>query len=468
MQGVVLAAGQGVRMKSELPKVLFSLCGQPMVRYAVVALRDAGVAEPVVVVGEHAAAIEAVLGPHVRYARQPVPQGTGDALRAALPLLPQQGDLLVTCADMPLLTGTTLTALAQWHQRSGAAITVLTAQLPNPQGYGRLVRDEGKVVAIVEEKDADPAQKQIHEVNTGVYCFRLQDVRPLLGQLTAENAQGEYYLTDLVAGIVAQGGKVETLAVEDLDEAIGVNDRWQLAQVQQRLQQRILRAWALQGVSLLDPGSTYIDATVQLAPEVTLLPGVVLEGETTVASGCVLGPNLRATDSHFEEGVRAQYAVLDQASVGRRAQLGPFCYLRPGSVIGADVKIGDFVEIKNSTIGSQSKVPHLTYVGDARLGERVNMGCGSITVNFDGVNKHETIIGNDVFVGCNVNLIAPVQVQEGAYLAAGSTITDDVPKQALAIARQRQVNKEGYAAVLQKKHSEQAVGGRESQRGNVP
>ncbi|MGG6312051.1 bifunctional UDP-N-acetylglucosamine diphosphorylase/glucosamine-1-phosphate N-acetyltransferase GlmU [Paenibacillus macerans] len=444
---IVLAAGQGKRMKSKLYKVLHPVCGKPMVGHVLNAVQDAGCERSIVVVGHGAEAVKSYLGSSAEYVLQEQQLGTGHAVKQAGPLLAgEEGTTVVICGDTPLVTAETLEALIDLHSRKGAAATVLTAKMDQPFGYGRVIRGEnGTVQRIVEQKDCSPEEATVPEINTGTYCFDNAKLFAALEKVTNHNAQQEYYLTDVIGILVQANEIVEGYAVPDVRESIGVNDRVALSEAEATMRERIVRRHMLNGVTVIDPTSTYIGAEVTIGADTVLHPGTVLSGKTTIGEDCVIGPNAQIEDSVIYDGAKVKQSVLSQAEVGRETTVGPFAYLRPGAKLGANVKVGDFVEIKNATLDDGAKVSHLSYVGDAKVGKNVNIGCGAITVNYDGYNKFITEIEDDAFVGSNVNLIAPVKVGKGAYVVAGSTITHSVPENDLAIARTRQENKSGYA-----------------------
>jgi bifunctional UDP-N-acetylglucosamine pyrophosphorylase/glucosamine-1-phosphate N-acetyltransferase len=453
IHAVVLAAGQGTRMKSKLYKVLHPVCGKPMVQHVVDTLDAMRVEDVVVVVGHGADAVRAALGDRVAYALQQEQLGTAHAVQQAVPFLQgKQGTTFILYGDVPLLSSETLTALLQYHEQQQAAATVLTAKLPDPTGYGRMIRNEaGEVMRIVEHKDASPEERAIREINTGIYCFDNQKLLNALSQVKNDNAQGEYYVTDCVGILREAGEKVVAYEAVDPEETMGVNDRVQLSEAEAYMRRRIAVRHMKNGVTIIDPASTYIDADVTIGQDTVILPGTHLRGRTSIGADCVIGPQANLTDVQVGDGVEISYSVLTDSQVADKATIGPFAYVRPGSEIGTHVKIGDFVELKNAKIGKGTKVPHLSYVGDAEIGEGVNIGCGTITVNYDGAVKHKTIVGDGSFIGCNTNLVAPVTVGRNAYVAAGSTINQNVPDDALAIARERQVNKLGYANKLPRK-----------------
>lgn len=447
LAAVILAAGKGTRMKSRLPKVLHPVGGQPMVNHVMAACRTAGAQPVVLVIGHGAEQVQATLGPEQVYVEQKEQLGTGHAVMQAETVLRDfEGDILVVCGDTPLLRGETLAALAQYHRQQEAVATVLTMTLANPTGYGRIIRDEqGQVAAIVEEKDATPEQKDIREVNSGTYCFQAQALFAALQQITPNNAQGEYYLTDVLAIFRQQGQKVAAWQLSDDTEVMGINDRVALAEANRLFRERINRQQMLAGVTILDPATTYIEAEVKIGADTVIYPNTHLTGKTTIGAGCQIGPDTKIMDSQIGDGVEIQFSVVLQAEIGNDCTIGPFAYLRPGTRLAAGVKVGDFVEIKNAVIGQGSKVPHLSYIGDAEIGSGVNIGAGTITCNYDGYKKSKTIIGDGAFIGSNSNLVAPVTIGAGSLVAAGSTIVKDVPADALGVARAPQKNREGWA-----------------------
>lgn len=453
IHAVVLAAGQGTRMKSKLYKVLHPVCGKPMVQHVVDTLASMNVEDTVVVIGHGADAVRATLGERVKYAVQQEQLGTAHAVQQAVPFLSgKQGTTFILYGDVPLLSRETLSSLLTYHEEQQAAATVLTATLTDPTGYGRMIRNEaGDVLRIVEHKDATSIERAIQEINTGIYCFDNQKLLDALSQVKNDNVQGEYYVTDCVGILRKAGEKVVANGAVDPDEAMGVNDRVQLSQAEAYMRQRINQQHMRNGVTIIDPMATYIEAEVTIGSDTVIQPGTYLRGQTMIGSDCVIGPQVDLSDVVVGDGVLISYSVLAEAKVEIKATVGPFAYVRPGSEIGANVKIGDFVELKNAKIGKGTKVPHLSYIGDAEIGEGVNIGCGTITVNYDGAVKHKTIIGDNSFIGCNTNLVAPVTVGKDAYVAAGSTINQNVPDEALAIARERQVNKPGYANRMPRK-----------------
>jgi bifunctional UDP-N-acetylglucosamine pyrophosphorylase/glucosamine-1-phosphate N-acetyltransferase len=453
---IVLAAGLGTRMKSKKHKVLHEVCGKPMILHILDELAKLELEQTIVVVGQARETVQQVVGDRAEFAVQEEQKGTGHAVQCAMPRLrPDADTVLVLYGDGPLIRAETLARMCETREAKRAAAVLLTANVPNPTGLGRiLLAPDGQVERIVEEKDATPEERAIRQINSGLYAFSADDLRAALARLSPDNAQGEYYLTDTVGILRADGRPVYPLLVEDIEEIASVNDRAQLAEVERLLRRRICRRWMLEGVTILDPDHTYIGVDVEIGRDSVIYPGCVLEGRTKIGEDCVIGPNTRLVDVVVGDGAKVEQSVVMDSEIGEGASIGPFAYIRPESKIGARVKIGDFVEVKKSTIGDDSKVSHLAYIGDAEIGRRVNVGCGAITVNYDGEQKHKTRVGDDSFIGCNVNLVAPLEVGQGAYVAAGSTITDAVPDDGFAIARARQVTKEQYVRAWKQRKSE--------------
>ncbi|MFJ3712402.1 bifunctional UDP-N-acetylglucosamine diphosphorylase/glucosamine-1-phosphate N-acetyltransferase GlmU [Streptomyces sp. NBC_01387] len=449
---VVLAAGAGTRMKSAVPKVLHEISGRSLVGHVVAAARELDPEHLVVVVGHEREKVQAHLGEidaDVRTAVQQTQQGTGHAVRTALEELGSVpgGTVLVVCGDTPLLTGATLSALSAAHTADGNAVTVLTAEVPDATGYGRIVRDHcGAVTAIVEHKDASDTQLVIREINSGVFAFDGQLLADALGKVRTDNSQGEEYLTDVLGILREAGHRVGASVAGDHREILGINNRVQLAEARALLNARLLERAMLDGVSVIDPSSVFIDATVTFEPDAIIHPGTQLLGTTHLAEGAEVGPNSRLKDTTVGRFARVDNTVADGAEVGEQATVGPFAYLRPGTRLGAKGKIGTYVETKNATIGEGTKVPHLSYVGDATIGEYTNIGAASVFVNYDGQHKHHTTIGSHCRTGSDNMFVAPVTVGDGVYTAAGSVITKDVPPGALAVARGQQRNIDGWVA----------------------
>lgn len=434
---VILAAGHGKRFRSHLPKVLHVAAGRPLLIHVLAALAPVPLEERIVVTSpgeEVPAAVKAAGFDDVRFAIQDPPSGTGDAVRIALnERAAGSADVLVLCGDTPGLRTETLTELLAIHQQRGAAATLLTTVVGSPQGEGRIVRGaDGDVDRIVEERDANDVERAIVEINAGAYVFQEETLRELLGRITADNAQGEFYLTDIIGLIRSNNGLVVAIAA-DADEIAGVNSRSELAQVSRFLRQAVCERWMDEGVTIVDPASTFIDATVELSRDVTLLPFTFLEGATKIAGGARVGPQARIVDSEVGPNATVSFAVLTSSSVGPEASVGPFASLRPGSRLERGAHVGSFVETKATTLGEGSKAGHLAYLGDAEIGKDVNIGAGTITCNWDGRQKNATVIEDDVYIGSDTMLVAPVRVGARGATGAGSVVREDVPEDALAV-----------------------------------
>ena len=443
---VILAAGEGKRMRSRTPKVLHQLCGRPLISYPL-RLAQTLADRVVMVVGPSADGVRALAGADVAIVEQRERLGTGHAVLQARPACPDSGALLVLAADMPLLLLETIEHLVEHHRASGAAATVLTAVVERPQGYGRVLRQGGRVKRIVEERDATDDQKKVTEINTSVYCFDARRLWPALAEIKPDNDQGELYLTDVIAVLTRAGAKVEAVTVADPVEAMGVNDRKQLAALATVQRRRILDRLMADGVTVLDPASTYVDDTVTIGPDSVLHPQCVVTGATTIGEACVIGAGSHVSDSTLADRVVLKpYSIIETAVIDADAVLGPFCHLRPGCHIGAGAEIGNYAELKKSKVGRKTKMHHVSYLGDATVGDNVNIGAGMITANYDGYRKHPTVIEDGAFVGTNSSLVAPLTVGAGAYVAAGSVITRDVPADALALERSEATTKDGWAS----------------------
>ncbi len=450
---VILAAGKGTRMKSAMPKVLHPLAGRPLIEHVLRTVDQLPVSSKVLVVGHGADEVRAALGHRsdLSFVVQSPQLGTGHALLQAEPVLKdRKGDVLLLYADVPLLEPGTLARLLEAHRGAKAAATILTAELDDPYGYGRIVRDaKGVIARIVEERDASSAQREIHEINSGIYAFALGPLFDHLHRLATDNAQGEYYLTDLVAMYRQQDKRVETLCLDSADELRGVNSRLDLSELAAVLRQRKNRSLMVGGVTLEDPATTYVDLDVTVGQDTVIGPGVRLEGSTTVGEGCRIHAGARLTNAAIGDRVTVlDYSVVVSSQVDAGAAIGPMAHVRPDSTVGPDARIGNFVELKKTTLGRGSKANHLAYLGDATIGQGVNIGAGTITCNYDGEKKHKTVIEDEVFIGSDSQLVAPVTIGKGAYVGAGSSITGDVPAGSLAIARGRQVIKDGWATAL--------------------
>ncbi|TDD12683.1 bifunctional UDP-N-acetylglucosamine diphosphorylase/glucosamine-1-phosphate N-acetyltransferase GlmU [Nonomuraea diastatica] len=446
---IVLAAGEGTRMKSQTPKVLHELCGRALLDHMLAAARDLGPERLIVVIGHALERMRdhlAATSPDARAVVQNEQRGTGHAVRTVLEEVGTiSGTVLVTYGDVPLLRPQTLATLLERHDADGNAVTVLTAEVPDPTGYGRIIRDEsGAVLEIVEEKDADAGQRAIKEMNSGIYAFDGELLADAVKRVSADNAQGEEYLTDVLAILRGDGHRVGACVAGDFVEVEGVNDRVQLAAARQVLNRRLLEAHMRAGVTIIDPAGTWIDVSVRIAPDAVIHPGTQLHGDTVIEAGAEVGPATTLTGTRVGAGATVRNAVCDHADIGPEANVGPYAYLRPGTVIGRRSKAGTFVEMKNTKVGERSKVPHLSYAGDATIGDDVNIGASTVFVNYDGVDKHHTTVRDGAFVGCDTMLIAPVTVGDGAYTAAGSVIADDVPPGSIGVARARQRNIEKW------------------------
>lgn len=442
---LILAAGQGKRIKSDLPKVLHKVCGKEMVNHVIDTLRKGQVEDINVIVGKGAELVKNnTSSRNVSYSLQEEQLGTGHAVKCSIDFLKdKKGTVAIFNGDAPLIKEETIEKLFDAHKQSGNSVTILTSILDNASGYGRIIREGNEVLKIVEHKDCNEEELKVKEINSGMYCFEIEKLVECLGRLSNNNSQGEYYLTDVIGMLKEKGEKVGALII-DHEETLGVNSRVQLAEVEAILRKRINDKHLENGITIIDPMTTYIGIDVEIGQDTIIYPGNVIEGNTVIGKGCMLYPNSRVNNSVIGDRVEIQSSVILESKVGSDTTVGPFAYIRPQSVIGNNVRVGDFVEIKKSIIGNNTKVSHLTYVGDAEVGENCNFGCGTVTVNYDGKNKNKTIIGNNSFIGCNTNLISPVKVEDNTYIAAGSTITCDVKSGELAVARAKQRNIEGW------------------------
>lgn len=448
LAGIIMAAGQGTRMKSETPKVLHLVCGLPMVEHVGRAMQKAGVNRPVVIVGHGAEKVKESLDSHAyAFATQSEQLGTGHAvLMAKEALASYEGCVLVAPGDTPLLDGDALSSLVAKHRETGALCTVAAFRLSDPTGYGRVITDAmGRPLRIVEQKDCSTEEAKVNLVNSSVYCFDSKTLFALLPRLGTANAQGEYYLTDVLSEIIKMGGVTAVVEYSDPDLFMGVNDRWSLAQAGKIFQTRILRHHALNGVTIVDPSTTFIEADVKIGQDTVIEPMTSLAGATTIGANCVIGPQTKIQSSQIGDNVEVLMSYVKAASMADGSRCGPFAHLRPGAQLGERVKIGNFVEVKKSVIGDGAQVNHLSYIGDATIGTKTNIGAGTITCNYDGFRKHETTIGSHCFVGSNSTLVAPVTLQDGVFIAAGSVITKDVSADALALGRAQQVEKTEWA-----------------------
>ncbi len=443
---VILAAGKGTRMKSKLPKVLHKAAGKSMVQHVIDAAKAAGAKRNIVVTGFGGDMVREAIGDQAEFAQQKEQLGTGHAVMQTADLLKDEtGTVMVLCGDTPLLTGDLLKKLFDSHVEAQAKATVLTAIMPDATGYGRIIRTaDGSVQKIVEHKDATEEERQVKEVNSGIYCFEAKALFESLKKVTNDNAQGEYYLPDVLEILQKQGEKIWAVAADDYESTLGINSRQQLAGAEKILRRRKNEELMAEGVTLMDPDTTYVDADVKVGRDTVIYPMTWLEGNTVIGEECEIGPSIRFQNVKAGNHVTGQFTYAHDCELEDGVILGQFTHIRPDTHLAEGVKIGNFVEVKNSTVGKGSKLPHLSYIGDTDMGSGCNMGCGTITVNYDGKTKFRTKIGNDAFIGCNSNLVAPVEVEDGAYVGAGSTITKKVPSNTLAIARARQTNIEGW------------------------
>lgn len=443
---IVLAAGKGTRMKSKKYKVLHDVAGKTMIEHVIDNVKQSGVEQLVTIVGHGAQNVKETLGDASLYSFQEEQLGTAHAVKMASEhLKDKQGTTLVVCGDTPLITATTLKSMIEHHEHTKAQATVLSATTENPFGYGRILRDSAQqLTKIVEQKDASETERQINEISSGIFAFDNQILFEKLELVKNENAQKEYYLPDVLSLILEDEGIVEIYHTDDFEEIMGVNDRVMLSEAEKAFKKRTNEQHMKNGVTIIDPATTYIGADVIIGEDTVIEPGVKLAGNTVIGEDTIVGQYTEITNSKVGSNVTIKQSVINEAIVGDYTNIGPFAQLRPGADLGEKVKVGNFVEVKKSVVKTGAKLPHLSYIGDAEIGERTNVGCGSITVNYDGINKFKTIIGNDSFIGCNTNLVAPITLGDRSFIAAGSTITDNVPQDSLALARVRQTTKEGY------------------------
>ena len=443
---VILAAGMGTRMKSKMPKVLHKVCGKPLSKWVIDASEAAGADKVCAVVGHKAETVKEVLGDVCKFALQAEQKGTGHAVMQAIDVIKNsKGEVVILNGDTPLITAETINKAIEYHKNNGNQATVITAILDDATGYGRIVRDnDGSVLKIVEQKDASKEEKKINEVNSGMYVFDAQSLVYALDKITPNNAQGEYYLTDTLEILLSAGKKIGGYAISDNDEIRGINDRVQLNEAEKIMQKRINEYHMRNGVTMRNPESVYIEDGVEIGNDTEICQNVTIKSGTKIGSDCVIGSGSMLDRAVIHDGVDVLSSVILESEVDEGTHVGPFAYIRPNCHVGKEVKVGDFVELKNSNIDDGTKVSHLTYIGDSDVGKRVNFGCGTVTCNYDGKKKYRTTIGDDCFVGCNTNFVSPINVGDGVYIAAGSTITEDIPENSLSIARARQVNKEGW------------------------
>ena len=443
---VILAAGMGTRMKSKMPKVLHKVCGKPLSKWVIDASKAAGADKVCAVVGHKAETVKEVLGDVCEFALQAEQKGTGHAVMQAIDVIKNsKGEVVILNGDTPLITAETINKAIEYHKNNDNQATVITAILDDATGYGRIVRDnDGSVLKIVEQKDASEEEKKINEVNSGMYVFDAQSLVYALDKITPNNAQGEYYLTDTLEILLSAGKKIGGYAISDNDEIRGINDRVQLNEAEKIMQKRINEYHMRNGVTMRNPESVYIEDGVEIGNDTEICQNVTIKSGTKIGSDCVIGSGSMLNRAVIHDGVDVLSSVILESEVDEGTHVGPFAYIRPNCHVGKEVKVGDFVELKNSNIDDGTKISHLTYIGDSDVGKRVNFGCGTVTCNYDGKKKYRTTIGDDCFVGCNTNFVSPINVGDGVYIAAGSTITEDIPENSLSIARARQVNKEGW------------------------
>ncbi|MDR7855664.1 bifunctional UDP-N-acetylglucosamine diphosphorylase/glucosamine-1-phosphate N-acetyltransferase GlmU [Tissierella sp.] len=447
---IILAAGEGTRMKSKLSKVLHKVCGKPILEYVIDASKGAAVEKNIVIVGHGGDMVKEYFKDEpIVFKTQPigddVPYGTGYAVMQAVDHIEDNSTVIILYGDTPLITENTINNLMNYHNENEFQGTVLTALLDNPTGYGRIIREEnGHILKIVEERDASEEEKKIKEINSGIYCFNGKLLKYALGKIDNNNAQKEYYATDVIGILKDEGYKVGAFVIADSNEIHGVNSRVQLASSEEIMRKRINNFHMVNGVSIIDPNNTYIEDNVKIGRDTVIYPGVTLEGNSVIGEDCIIRHNSRIINSTISNGVEIESSTIEESYIGDNTHIGPYAHLRPHSNIGKNVKIGNFVEVKNSTVKDETKAGHLAYIGDADIGHNVNIGCGVIFVNYNGKEKFRTMVGDHSFIGSNSNLVAPVKVNDWGYVAAGSTITKEVPEASLSIERSEQKNINGW------------------------
>ncbi|GFN35219.1 bifunctional UDP-N-acetylglucosamine diphosphorylase/glucosamine-1-phosphate N-acetyltransferase GlmU [Tepidimicrobium xylanilyticum] len=447
---IILAAGEGTRMKSKIPKVLHKICGKPMLEYVLRASKNANIEKNYVIVGHMGDKVKEEFNEwDVVFKTQPIgeeyPYGTGYAVMQAIDYIEDHSNVVILYGDTPLITGETIKKLIDYHENNGYDGTVLTAHLEDPTGYGRIVRDsKGQILKIVEHKDATEEELKIKEINSGIYCFKGEKLKRALNNITNDNAQGEYYITDVITILKEEGSRVGAYAIEDSNEIHGINSRVQLSFSERIMRERINKEHMEKGVTIINPQNTYIEPDVIIGNDSIIYPGTVITGKSIIGEDCIIGENCRIEDSKIGNGVQIYSSTITESTVGDECKIGPYAHLRPNSHLGNKIKIGNFVEVKNSTIGDNSKAGHLAYIGDADVGKNVNIGCGVVFVNYNGRSKFRSLVEDNAFIGSNTNLVAPVIVRKWGYVAAGSTITEEVGEGCLSIARARQINKDGW------------------------
>jgi len=441
---VILAAGAGTRMKSKLPKVIHEVCGKPMVKCVIDEVKKTNCEEVIVIIGNGADLVKEKIE-NVKFAIQEEQLGTGHAVMQAAEFLGGAGNVMVLCGDTPLIKKETIEKFVDYHEKSNNDISVLTAMFEDPTGYGRIVKDDSSNISkIVEQKDCTKEEMEIEEVNSGIYCFKAEVLEKYLDYINNNNAQNEYYLTDIVTVGIEHSLKVGTQVIDNIEEIKGVNSKIHLSEVNEILRKRINNYHMDNGVTIINSSDTYIDLDIKIGRDTVIYPGVMISKEAVIGEDCIIGQNSRISNSTIGNGVEIQSSTIIDSAVGNESTVGPYAYLRPGSEIGRNVKIGDFVEVKKSVIGDGSKASHLAYIGDAEIGKNVNIGCGVVFVNYDGENKYKTIVEDNAFIGSNSNLVAPITVRKDGYIAAGSTITREVEAGSLSVERSKQRNIENW------------------------
>lgn len=450
---IILAAGKGTRMKSTTPKVLHKIAGKTMLDHVLSNVGELDTEKQIVIVGHEADRVISTLPMGTNFVKQTEQLGTGHAVKIAADLLADEAGITMVCyGDMPLITGDTLSSLFDYHVEQEAAVTILTGNATDPFGYGRIIRENGEVVRIVEEKDATDEERQIHEINTGIYVFDNQLLFEALSDLTPSNAQGEYYLTDVIEIFKKDNRKISACLLDNFDESLGINDRVQLAQAEKIMRARINKKHMVNGVTLIDPETTYIDSDVTIDPDTIIEGNVTIKGKTTICKNVLITSGSRIVDSEIHSNCEIRNSTVESAKMDVGSNCGPYAHLRPGTVLGLEVHVGNFVEVKGSTLGRGTKAGHLTYIGNATVGEKVNFGAGTITANYDGASKFNTEIDDFAFIGTNSTIIAPIHIGKNAMSAAGSVITEDIPDESVGIGRGRQVNKIGRAKKMPHYH----------------
>jgi len=443
---IIMAGGKGKRMKSNLPKVLHDLAGKPIINYVLDTVNKLKAERKIIIVGYKSEKIRELIEDKIEYTEQTKQLGTAHAVLQTKRLLSDfKGDVLVLSGDVPFLTIDTLKKFIKHHKNNSFCCTLITTVLENPQGYGRIIRDEeGKIKGIIEEADLPKDKRGINEINAGIYCFNKEHLFQALEKITPDNKQGEYYLTDTIEILLKKGLDIGNILLEDYSEILGINTRIELANASQKVYQRVRKHLMLQGVTIIDPNSTFIDAGIEIGKDTVVYPFTIIEKDSKIGKGCHIGPYSHLIDTRIGKGVKVWASTIEESSIEDGANIGPYAHLRPGTIIKRGAKIGNFVEVKKTVVGEASKASHLTYLGDAVIGKRVNIGAGTITCNYDGKKKNKTIIEDEVFVGSNNSLVAPVKLGKASYTGAGSTITEDVPPGSLAIARSKQRNIKGW------------------------